>query len=522
MKNKLFNYINNVIFPCFILSVFIGVLTGILIFIFKICSSKIIHLSQDIYAYVRVNPKYIPLLILGAILLGFLSSFILKRAKDCRGGGIPTAIVAIRGIVPLKWVQGIFALFASAMITYLGGVPLGNEGPSVQMGTAVGKGTVDLSCKKKKYALDRYGMTGGACAGFATALRAPLSGIMFALEEAHRSFSPTIFIVAAVSVLSASFTQECLSRIFGFDIAFFHFEIKEVLPLKNIWAAVIIGAFCGIVAIIFTKFYRHFWKIRHEKLKTIPFSAAVISVFCVPAILGFINEDFIGSGHSLIEKIFEMETVWYVLIAALLIRALMMIFANNEGITGGLFVPTLVFGAIIANLISSVIIKIGLVDVKFYPLLIAIGMSSYLAASSRTPITAITFAAEALCGVGNILSVGVGVLMAYIIIELSETPAYTDTVIEAKIYSAHKGIKPTIVNKNMVVQKGSFAVGKEIRDILWPNRCIVFFVKKNDPTMFNNFTILHEGDELNVNYKTYYPEETEKRLLQLLGDGTEN
>ena len=520
MKNKLSNYINNVIFPCFILSVFIGVLTGILIFIFKICSSKIIHLSQDIYSFVRVNPKYLPLVILGAILLGVLSSFILKRAKDCRGGGIPTAIVAIRGIIPLKWVQGIFALFASAMITYLGGVPLGNEGPSVQMGTAVGKGTVDLSCKKK-YALDRYGMTGGACAGFATALRAPLSGIMFALEEAHRSFSPTIFIVAAVSVFSASFTQECLSRIFGFDIAFFHFKIDEVLPLRSIWAAVIIGAVCGIVAVIFTKFYRYFWKIRHEKLKKIPFSIAVISVFTLTAILGFINEDFIGSGHSLIEKIFKMESVWYILIAALLIRALMMIFANNEGITGGLFVPTLVFGAIIANLISSVIIKLGFVDVRFYPLLIAIGMSSYLAASSRTPITAITFAAEALCGVGNILSVGVGVVMAYIIIELSETPAYTDTVIESKIYSAHKGIEPTIVNTKMVVQKGSFAVGKEIRDILWPHSCIVFFVKKNDPSIFNNFTILREGDELNVNYKTYYPEETKDRLLQILGDGRE-
>ncbi|MBR6533265.1 MAG: chloride channel protein, partial [Clostridia bacterium] len=467
-------------------------------------------------SFVRVNPQYIPLLILGAIVLGFISSFILKRAKDCRGGGIPTAIVAIRGIVPLKWVQGIFALFASAMVTYLAGVPLGNEGPSVQMGTAVGKGTVELT-SKKKYALDRYGMTGGACAGFATALRAPLSGIMFALEEAHRSFSPAIFIVAAVSVLSASFTQECLSRIFGFDIAFFHFKIDEVLPLKSIWAAVLIGLFCGLVAILFTKFYRFFWKVRHEKLSKIPFTLAVISVFCLTAVLGFINADFVGSGHSLIEKIFEMESVWYILIIALLIRALMMIFANNEGITGGLFVPTLVFGAIIANLISTVIIKLGLVDVKFYPLLIAIGMSSYLAAASRTPITAITFAAEALCGVSNILSVGGGVVMAYIVIELSEIPAYTETVIESKIHKAHKGIEPTIVNKKMVVQKGSFAVGKEIRDIMWPHSCIVFLVKKNDPTIFNNFSILHEGDELNVNYKSYYPEETEKRLAHLLG-----
>ena len=71
-----------------------------------------------------------------------------------------------------------------SLLSFLMGVPLGNEGPSVQIGTAVGRGTTRIALRKR-FAWDRYSMTGGACAGFAVATGAPISGILFAVEEAH-------------------------------------------------------------------------------------------------------------------------------------------------------------------------------------------------------------------------------------------------------------------------------------------------------------------------------------------------
>ena len=124
VKTKLIPYI---LFPALI-----GILTGIVIFLFKVTAAAVMKLSANVYSFVRENPAYLPLLILGMALVGLCAALILKYAKECRGGGIPTAVASIRGLIPMKWVQGVFGLFASALLTYLAGVPLGNEGPSVQ------------------------------------------------------------------------------------------------------------------------------------------------------------------------------------------------------------------------------------------------------------------------------------------------------------------------------------------------------------------------------------------------------
>ena len=150
MKTNRLTYIKNILIPCLVFSVITGMLTGALIFLFKISASAVIELSESVYAFVRANPIYLPLLLVGAGAIALLSALILKLSPNCRGGGIPTSIALLRGLIPFHWIKSIFMLFISAMLTYLGGIPLGNEGPSVQMGTAVGRGTVHIFAKKQQ------------------------------------------------------------------------------------------------------------------------------------------------------------------------------------------------------------------------------------------------------------------------------------------------------------------------------------------------------------------------------------
>ena len=191
MKKNRITYIKNILFPCLFFSVITGMLTGGIIFLFKLSAAYVIELSGRIYSFVRANPIYLPLLLLGAVVIAFVVAAILKFSPNTRGGGIPTTIALLRGLITFKWAKSLFMLFASAMLTYLGGVPLGNEGPSVQMGTAVGQGTVRIFAKNNQ-AWDRYIMTGGACSGFAVATGASVSGMLFAIEEAHQKISPRI------------------------------------------------------------------------------------------------------------------------------------------------------------------------------------------------------------------------------------------------------------------------------------------------------------------------------------------
>jgi H+/Cl- antiporter ClcA len=419
-------------------------------------------------------------------------------------------------------VQGIFVLFGSALLTYLAGVPLGNEGPSVQMGTALGKGGSSL-LGKKQAAWERYLMTGGAGAGFAIATGAPLSGILFALEEAHRRFSTTLFAVAGISVLMGTLTHRALSLLFDVDTTFFDLEISQVLPLKYFWVALLVGAVCGLCSLLFTWFYRVVQKMSKPKHKTLGLLTRFVLIFAVTAVLGFFSADFIGSGHSLIENILHGKTVWYMLLLAFFARALVMIYANCEGVCGGIFLPTLAFGAMIASLLSDGLVALGLVEGQYATILIVVGMASFLAASARTPITAIVFAAEALCVTSNILPVLCGVAVSFLIAEISGKASFTDTVIARRVEAARHGKTPIIVYSHMTVQKDSFADGMEIRDILWPPTCTVLSIdRKQSGALHHDAQEIREGDELHLHYQTYDPDETLNTMTAILGEQPEN
>ena len=513
MRENRSRYIKKFLLPCVTLSAVAGILTAISVFAFKLVASWLITLSGVLYTQVRSNPWLLPVAVAASALCGVAVWLIVRHDKDSRGGGIPTAVSALRGFTPLRWIRSAFIVPLSALITFLAGVPLGNEGPCVQMGTALGQGTVAMLGGKNNQAWRRYIMTGGACAGFATATGAPVTGILFAVEEAHRRFSPMLFMVASISVVTAQITMTALGHITGVDVSLFHFRINGEFPLKYVWMPILIGIVCGVVAIFFTRIYRLIRKAVDVRMKNFPLILKMISVFAITAVVGFFSADSIGSGHALIDKLIEGGGVWYLLILCFLIRAVMMMFSNNVGVTGGLFIPTLAFGAILGYLCGKPLTTLGVIDSAQYGIMIVIGMASFLAASSRTPITAVVFAAEALCGFTYILPVAIGVAVSYIVIETVGLKDFTDTVIESKIEASHKNKKAKIFDVYLTVPPHSFIV--EIRDILWPPTCVVLDVKKNAAATTG--VGISEGDILHVHYQSFDSHATFEELERLVG-----
>ena len=193
---------------------------------------------------------FVPLVILCFLAPAFLFAYIYKQIPNLRGGGIPTSIGILRGIIPFKWLRNLVGIFFLSLVSFFIGVPLGNEGPSVQMGTAIGRGTVYCFGQKHR-AWDRYSMTGGACAGFAVATGAPISGVIFSVEEAHQRISPMILIVASTSVMFATFTTEILAPIFGVSKNLFPAMRLPVLTVRDIWLPVAVGVALGLFAVVF-------------------------------------------------------------------------------------------------------------------------------------------------------------------------------------------------------------------------------------------------------------------------------
>ncbi|MEE1320786.1 MAG: chloride channel protein [Acutalibacteraceae bacterium] len=512
MKKTQITYIKNIILPCLVYSGITGIFTGVLIFLFKLCISKVIPFSAKLYALVRENTEYLPLLLLGAAALGVISALILRYAPDCKGGGIPTSVTLLRGLTTFSWVKSILLLFPSALVTYFGGVPLGTEGPAVQMGTAVGRGVV-RTFVKRHLAWDRYIMTGGASAGFAAATGAPITGIFFAFEEAHRRFSPMLFMTAAVSAVASTAVMQYLCPLAGLSANLFHLSIDAVLPLKFIWASVIIGLACGFAGAVFTKIYSRV----HSVSENIPMAVKTVAVFTLTALTGYFSADCIGTGDGLIEKLFEGHAAFRLLPLIFCIRGIFLIVANNIGITGGLFVPNLCFGAIIGGLCGKVMLLSGLLSEEYYIICVVMGIAAYLAASSRTPIMATLFSVECLSGLQNIIPIGLCVTIAYMTIETLGIHDFTDIVIESKLKKANKGKKDKVIDCKFTVTDDAFAVGKEIRDILWPPTCTVLAVHKKPSTHHHSHTGISEGDVLTLHYHTYNEEETYKNLESILG-----
>ena len=144
--------------------------------------------------------------------------FLHKLLPEVKGGGIPRSEGVLRGVLSFHWLRTLIGTFLGSMIGFVCGVPLGCEGPAVLMGTAIGAACVSFS--KKRSAWERYVMTGGAGAGFAVATGAPLSGILFTLEEVHKRFTPMLIISVSVTVLTATFVNRFLCGVFNINTQF--------------------------------------------------------------------------------------------------------------------------------------------------------------------------------------------------------------------------------------------------------------------------------------------------------------
>ncbi len=494
-----------------------GATVGVLIFLFKISANAVIDLSGSIYDSVNAHPVFFSILVCGAAMLGIFASLILKYAPDGKGGGIPTAVTVLRGLVDFSWIKSIISMFTSAMLTYFCGVPLGNEGPSVQMGTAVGRGYV-RALGKDAHAWDRYIMTGGACAGFAAATGAPLAGIFFAFEEAHRRFSPLIFITSAISTTTSCAVMKLLCTLTSTPYNLFSFESQLELPLGSLWAAAALGLICGVISVVFARAYRSVRKILNNNLSSVPFFLRMALIFAVTAVFGLFSDDFVGSGHHLTEELFAGHSVWYMLVLCFAVRAVLLLFANNIGVTGGLFVPTLTFGAIIGSLGASFLKYAGLVEESYYSVFVVIGIAAFLSSFSHTPVMAIAFSLEVMSGAKNILPIIAGVAVSYVVAECIDASPFTDAVIEAKVEDSHRGREAVVVDTQLTVREGSFIVDKEIRDVLWPPSCVITFVHKSTDVSHRVSNKICEGDRLDVHYSTYDPDRTELELESYVGE----
>lgn len=519
MKEKRLRHFLNIIIPTFLFGSISGIATALIINLYKFIAGHVIHWSEEVYHYMQEKP--ILLLPATIVLLGaaYGVAVIHKKWPSIKGGGIPDSIGILRGVISFKWISMLVGTFFASLTTFFIGVPLGNEGPSVQMGTAVGRGSIPRKLKKHK-AWERYTMTGGACAGFSVATGAPISGILFAIEEAHQRISPMIFMVAAVSVSTSYLTTELVAPLLGVSKTLFPELALKNLGVIDVWIPFIIGGVMGMFAVLFLKLYKLIHRIMTTKLDKLPVFVKIFGIFLLTLIFGVISHSFISTGHHLIVDLLSERRVVYMLILVLVVRILLTLLANTGGLTGGIFLPLMAIGALVSALLGELMLALGLPE-EYYSVILVLGITACIAGMMKMPLTAIVFAIEALSAYDNIIHIAIVSIVAFAITEIFEVKSVTDSVLEDRIHDLYHGRKSKVIDTFVTVGENSFAIGKQIRDIFWPANLFVLSLKRGErgPVVDKHGgEEMRAGDILHVRYSTLDEAATREEFLAIVGE----
>ncbi len=521
----------------FIELIFIGSLTGILAGVVATLFNILVHegerISQDVYAYVRKNPSFIPLLVMGLLAGAFLISVLVNVSSVIRGCGIPQAEGATRGIVRLQWWKDLAAMFAASLVSIFMGLSIGAEGPSALIGAAAGDGVASLT--KRNEMIRKYQITGGACTGLAVASNAPLTGIAFAFEEAHKRFTPEVFICAFSSVIFGMLTRTGIYSLLNLDNqSAFHSYVFNDLPVYYYGHVILVGILCGLLGVLFHKacFYmrKQFKKIQTKDVR-IAHGIRVTVAVLLGGTVSLLAAGVMGGGHELIESmgtkggltamitesVLGVPIVWMLLIV-LILRFCITSVNVGAGIPCGIFIPIIAIGACLGGVLNRVLLYVDAEFVPYCDLLIMICMASFFATVIRAPITAIVMICEFTGSFAPLLPVIIAVCIGYCIGEMSRTDGIYEELLEE--YEKETGIHEQAVSQiyTLALESGAIADKRLVRDILWPIGARVTEIHRGEERILpDGQTRLCSGDILTIICRTDNPEKTRDDLTHILG-----
>ena len=339
------------------------------------------------------------------------------------GSGIPQVMAALHTTVDDQSRPLFVSLrlsLAKLLLTVaglLGGLPIGREGPSVQIAAGV-----MLHARRwlpERSAVTAHGLlVAGGAAGIAAAFNAPLAGITFAIEELttkleQRSSGLVIGAIVLSGVVAIS--------AFGNQTYFGVIRVPH-LSAGFFWPALLVIASSGLLGGFFSRLLQASlitqpgrigrWRQRHPVWFATGCGLVIALVGCVSGGATF------GSGYEYTRQLLEGHADLPVLYVTLRMVATWL--ATWSGVPGGLFAPSLAIGAGIGN---DVALLTGWATES--PALIALGMVGFLAAVTQAPITSFIIVMEMVDGHAMVLSLMTAALGASLIARWLAHPLYS-------------------------------------------------------------------------------------------------
>lgn len=503
----------------------IGFITGALISVFRLMLTGADRLRSMLADHVQQGGLPAALLCAAVLLvIALIVSWLLGKEPDIAGSGIPQVEAELRGQKDMCWWRVIAAKMAGCALAIGSGLALGREGPSIQLGSMVGKGVARAG--HRLLTEERLLITCGAGAGLSAAFGAPLAGAIFSLEELHRNFSAEVLLTTMAASAAGDFVAANvlgLTPVFGFGI-------EHSLPLRYYWALLLLGIALGL----FGGFYNRtiaFMQDHFEKAgkaissficglmgkrysiisdglhptavaERIARTARMIIAFALAYLLFFVYPDALGSGSTLVGRISNGEFTLAALAVLLIIKFIFSTASFGSGSPGGIFLPLLVLGAVTGGLFSRLLGAAGM-DQSYITAFVVTGMAGYFAAIVRAPVTGVVLITEMTGDFTTLLPLVLTSLVAYVVAEATGTkPIYTQ-LLERSLGRVSPGRRASLRDRKTVIDAeidvGSHMDGRNVAEFGLPlGTLIVSVVRDGIEIIPDGHTILRAGDELEI------------------------
>ena len=323
-----------------ILALVIGALTGLAVVAFILLTER---MGMRLYPVGGAPWRRLLFPVVGSLGIGYL---LFRYFPYARGSGVPqtkAALFAREGRITVRTVLGKFFCTSATLAS---GIPLGREGPSVQVGAGIASVLgrfLGLRPEKVKALLPV-----GAAAAIAAAFNTPLAAVLFALEEIVGDLHAPVL----GSVVLASATSWVVLRLLLGNHPLFKVPQYQLVHPLEFAIYALLGIAGGLVSVAFTKLLlgmrERFLRFPQETLWIQPLAGGLLV-----GLMGWVVPQVLGVGYGYVGDALNGTMALKLMLVLVVLKLLAVTTSYASGNAGGIFGPSLFIGAMLGGAVGT-------------------------------------------------------------------------------------------------------------------------------------------------------------------------
>jgi len=278
----------------------------------------------------------------GSLGMGYL---LYRFFPDARGSGVPQTKAAVysSGYTGLRTVIGKFLCTSGTLGS---GLPLGREGPAVQIGGGIASvlgRRLGLRPDKVKALIPV-----GAAAAIAAAFNTPLAAVLFTLEEVVGDLHAPVL----GSVVLASATSWVVLRLLLGNEPLFQVPQYQLAHPGEFGIYALLGVAGGFVSLAFTKLLlcvrAQFLRFQKKRAWFQPVAGGLTI-----GLMGWFVPQILGVGYKHVGEVLNGRFALRLMLLLLVLKLFAVVIAYASGNAGGIFGPSLFMGAMLGGIVGT-------------------------------------------------------------------------------------------------------------------------------------------------------------------------